>query len=340
MIKKILFTLIISIFLNNIFYSQCNLYDINYIDLITNIQTKIFNEDFDDAIKIIDGKINTEPDKSQYFFIKTIIYYWMNFTYEDNKAVSNLFLKNADKTIEIGNTLLKKKPNDVCNNFIMGSTLGYKGLFYLDNGSTLSAINNASDGIDYLNTVLKLDSSLVDSYYGVGVYNYNAGSANFFIRLILPIFFNSADKEKGINHLEYIFNKGKLANDNAAFSLALIYKKEENYNKSEFYLRYLVKKYSASSIFNVYLMESIFNYSKNYVEVIELGKALLEKDTLKELSKKRMGAMIYWFLAKSSEMVLNYNDALKYMNKYLKIEKDDSDASSSLIYYKNKLRKL
>lgn len=129
-----------------------------------------------------------------------------------------------------------------------------------------------------------------------------------------------------------------MTKDNADFTLALIYDREENYNMSRNYLNKLVLKYPGSSIFAVYLMTNIFNYKKDYGEVIKIGLNFLHNTDENDLINKRMGSMIYWALAKSYEVLSDYHNALVYMEKYLRIKKDDKNAIESVNQYKAKLK--
>ena len=336
MCKSIILTIISIILFTKIQYGQC-IIDDNYINFTNEIQTKVFNENFVDALGIIDKEIKNNPNDCRYYFLKSALYYWKEFVYRNDATAENNFLANIDKTINLANKVKEQDSKNACVNFILGASYGYKGLYYLDKKSMFSTIKNASKGVNYLNAALKIDPSFVDCYYGLGIYNYNAGKANFFIRLILPIFFNSADKEKGIDYLEHVSREGKMSKDNADFTLALIYDREENYNMSRNYLTKLVLKYPGSSIFSVYLMTNILNYKKDYGEVIKTGINFLHNTDENDLINKRMGSMIYFLLAKSYEMLTDYRNALVYMEKYLRIIKNDKNALESVNIYKAKL---
>ncbi|MCL5028579.1 MAG: hypothetical protein M1480_06110, partial [Bacteroidetes bacterium] len=82
----------------------------------------------------------------------------------------------------------------------------------------------------------------------------------------------------------------------------------------------------------------IFNYKKDYGEVIKIGLNFLHNTDENDLINKRMGSMIYWALAKSYEVLSDYHNALVYMEKYLRIKKDDKNAIESVNQYKAKLK--
>lgn len=336
MSKNLILTFVFLIFFSQIQYSQCTLNE-DFINITNSVQTLVFNEKFSDAIRIIDNDIKTNPNDCRYYFLKSAIYYWKDFVFNNDTQADNSFLKNIDITINLAIKRLKYDSKNPCLNFILGASYGYKGMYYLNKGSMFSTISNASKGVDYLNATLKLDSSFIDCYYGLGVYNYDAGKANFFIRLILPIFFHSADKEKGINYLEYVSNKGKISNYNADFTLALIFEHEGKYNRSRNYLKKLVLKYPRSSVFTVFLMINIFDYKKDYEEVKEIGQNFLHSTDEKVFIKKRFAGIFYWMIAKSYELLLNYQDALTYMKKCLLTGERNKTAIKSINFYKTKL---
>ncbi|MCL5029449.1 MAG: hypothetical protein M1480_10600 [Bacteroidetes bacterium] len=195
---KTIFLIVISIMaFTNVQYSQCTIDD-DYINITNTIQAKVFNEKFEDALGMIDKKIKMNSNDCKLYFLKSAVYYWKEFVYKEDTKAENYFLENIDKTINLADKQLGQDSKNACINFILGGSYGYKGLYYLDKKSMFATIKNASKGIDYLNSALKIDPSLKDCYYGLGIYNYNAGKANFFVRLILPIFFHGADKEKGL----------------------------------------------------------------------------------------------------------------------------------------------
>lgn len=338
--KKLILCFLLLLLSNKNQFGQCQLDD-DYVKLCSNIESLIFNENFADADNKINDLLKTHPNESKYHFLKSMLNYWKTLVFADNKSMEDEFLKSIENSINLASHEYEKDKYNACSNFILGAAYGYKGIYYMDHKSMFSAIKNASNGLDFINNSLKLNPSNIDCYYGLGIYNYNAGSANFLIRLILPIFFQSADKEKGIKYLESVCKKGKLSKDNAAFTLALIYDKEGNYDKSRDYLSKLHSKYPNSSIFTVYLMQNYFNIKKNYKKVIQVGQSYYDANNDSKINSKRMTGMICFFLAHSYEFTGDYANALLFMEKYLnnsKNGKNDKHAREMIAVYKEKIK--
>jgi tetratricopeptide (TPR) repeat protein len=317
MAKKGFFLIfILFLFYNNNIFCKNN-FDRDFYNFCADVQQKVYNEDFEGAINILNQKITENPYDSRYRFLLSAAYYWRSFVFENDRQALDNFIENIDKAIDLSNYEVEKNPKNAGSLFILGISYGYKGIYYLQEKSMFSAIKNASKGIDFINTALSLDPSLIDCYYGLGLYNYNAGKASFFVRLLLPIFFKSADKETGIKYLELTHEKGNLSKFQATFDLAQVYEKEGDFSKSLLYLKELAGKFPGSSVFNILLMMNYYNYQKDYNEVIKMGTLLINEGSESGLRKKRFGGYALICLAEAYYNISDYKNALVNFEKCL-----------------------
>lgn len=311
-----------------------NYFDENFLRLTVELQKEVYNENFANAEKLLKQYRNDGLEQIQMLFLSSVTDFWKGFT-DNNQASYDDFLQKINQLIE------KLDVNE--NNYaILGSCYGFKGMYHLEKQEMFSAVKNASKGVDFLTKALKREPNLFDCYYGLGLYNYNAGKANFFIRLILPIFFNSANSEDGIKYLELSSQRGHISKVQSLFALAQIYEKEDDHLKSSMYYEKLLSEFPNSTVFTALLMQNYYNYQKQYEKTIELGKKLLDSNSESEFQKKKFGDFIIFLIIKSFERINNYQNALLYAEKYQKYKgsKSYSQEIDKLIpYYKSKLDK-
>lgn len=309
-------------------------FDENFLRLTVELQKEVYNENFANAGKLLKQYRSEGLGQIQLLFLSSVTDFWKGFT-DNNQDSFDDFLQTINQLIE------KLDVNE--NNYsILGACYGFKGMYYLEKQEMFSAVKNASKGVDFLTKALKRDSTLFDCYYGLGLYNYNAGKSNFFIRLILPIFFNSANSEDGIKYLELSSLRGHISIVQSLFALAQIYEKEDDHLKSAMYYEKLLREYPHSTVFNALLMQNYYNYQKQYEKTIEFGKKLLDSNSESEFQKKKFGDFIIFLMVKSFERISNYQNALLYAEKYQKYRgsKSYSQEVDELIpYYKSKLNK-
>lgn len=331
------FIILSFVFLSRFTFSQ----NISYSSIIKSneiLQEKVYNEDFKSAFELVDKMSKEGSNGILVSFLYSSIYYWQ-YLVQGDKNTKEKFLTKLESTINNLESL--KNKNNLVIRFLLGASYGYKGLYYFEEGELFSAINIASDGVDNLNKAYLMDSSLIDCCYGLGIYNYNAGNAGFFVRLLLPIFFNSADKEEGISLLEKSAINGKLTKVQSHFVLSQIYEKEGDFNKSLSSLSGLVKDYPQSSTFTAHLLQNMYNFHKQYDEVIVVGTKYLESISMKELEKKYFGDIIIFLVAKAFEKKNDFRNAKIYLSQYLEFngkKNFTNEAKELLIYYNQKIR--
>lgn len=325
---KIYFFLVFAFISLNTTFCQ-NIADSSFFINITKYQKLVYNEKFEEAISLFN---DTNYDSLNYIneFILTSIEYWENFVineywenslnYKINNNLDNKLLSTINNTIVLSEKELDKNQNNSLALFILGSSYGYKGMYNLAKGETFSAIKNASKGLDALHLAFNIDSTLVDINYAFGIYNYNAGSANFFIRLLLPIFFESADKEKGIEYLEYAKNHGKLSVFQSTFTLAIISEKEGNYPQTIAFLEAILNDYPMSSPVNILLIQTYYNLG-SFNKTLEAGKTFVELFKKKKNIPLEYLGYSYYLMALSANRLSKINEAREFFEKYLDIKK-------------------
>lgn len=302
--------------------------DQEYKDLAINVLDFMYDEDFSSAYSLLNKKLQDEPSNPKYLFLIGTVNFWqINLLYglegaeflENKKdSVFNSFNKTMDKLIEIAESIEKQGTKvDAEMKFILGSSYGLKGLFDLQYGGIFSAISNGETGVKYLQETLKMDSSIIDCYFGLGLYNYNADNTSFFVRLLLPIFFESADKDLGLKFLEKTKKSGLLSKYHSAFILSQIYYDEGKIKKSTSYLKELNEKYIRSCTFTTLLVQRYFKL-ENYKESLEVFNKFERSTDIDAIQNKTLLGVLYITAAKAYEKLKDYKNAVECMKKYKK----------------------
>lgn len=301
--------------------------DSTFVNFSLDVLDIMYNEDFNSAYSLLDNKLVDYPDDPRYLFLLSTVKFWQitilygleGATYLEEKKDSFFysFNRTMDKIIKYAEEREKHdKQVDGEMDFILGLSYGLKGIFDLEFNGIFSAISNGEKAVQYMEETLKIDSSLTDSYFGLGLYNYNADNTNFFIRLILPLFFRSADEELGLEYLELSKNFGKLSKYHATFTLAQIYYNKGDIERSISYLKELNEKFKNSSVFATLLTQHYYKLGK-YEKSIEISNNFVKQIDDVIVPNRNLTGVIYITAAKSYEKLGDYRNAVYYMKKYV-----------------------
>ncbi|HUK91007.1 MAG TPA: hypothetical protein VLZ81_11450, partial [Blastocatellia bacterium] len=160
-------------------------------------------------------------------------------------AADQQFNDLIDRATTTSAELLKKNPKDAQALYYQAGSLGVRAAY---NGtvrrSFRKAIGDANKAAEIQAKVLKLDPQYYDAYLSIGLYEYIIGSLPFFWRLMARLAgLGGGSREGGIERLETVIAKGRLASDDARLFLLAIYNREGNLDKSLGLAEYLKAKY-------------------------------------------------------------------------------------------------
>ena len=157
----------------------------------------------------------------------------------------------------------------------------------------MSAHGKAKEAHDLHQQALKLDPTFNDAQLGVGAYDYVVGVLPGLLRFVLsPLGVRSAGKDIGIQELEAVAAKGKIASTDAKMILVVVYTREKRYEEALKLLEELHSRYPRNFPFelakaSLYGKMQKWNDAERVYEQI-LGKIHSRTDGYERLRQARV----------------------------------------------------
>src|SRR5262249_11256670 len=120
-------------------------------------------------------------------------------------------------------------------------------------GRYLAALRDASNGVDKLRYVLKLDPNLHDAELTIGLYDYVLASLPLAAKLAASVVGARGSKKRGLQTLERVAKEGYWERDDAKLLIMALYKGQKRFAESLALSQELQAKYPHNYLF---LMET------------------------------------------------------------------------------------
>jgi tetratricopeptide (TPR) repeat protein len=147
---------------------------------------------------------------------------------------------------------LAKDPKDKEALYYNASALGIRAAYGTSvKRSFLRAIGDANESIKIQRQVIKLDPEYIDAYLSIGLYEYVIDSLPTGFRIAARLAGLKGSKQKGIEDLERVTERGKYNADDARVVLLGIYSKENQLDRALKIISYMVKQYPRNYLFGV-----------------------------------------------------------------------------------------
>ena len=162
------------------------------------------------------------------------------------------FERLVTRAMNLATQALQKNPADAEALYYQASALGLRAGYTATVGRSFRrAIGDANKSIQLENKVLKLDAGYYDAYLSIGLYEYVVDSLPFGWRVLARLAGLKGSKDRGIQELESVVQKGKYASDDARVLLIGLYTRERKPERALEILDYLAKKYDRNYLFGV-----------------------------------------------------------------------------------------
>lgn len=222
------------------------------------------------------------------------------------QEIEDHFLK-AEQQCKI---LLKKKNNDLWNNYFYALLKGYTAYFRALKRNYISAFSNGLSALNHYEKCLDIDSSFFESYIALGTYKYWKSEKTGWIPFV------SEEQELGIKYLEKSLNHPSYNYHLGVNSLIWIYLNEDRDNDAIRLSERALKAYPQSRLFKMGLAAAV--QRKNnlkaltlYKEVLNSVKQLNIKTRYNEITLKHKIAMIYNELGDKKQALEYCDDILR-----------------------------
>lgn len=209
----------------------------------------VYSLDFETADKNIAQVFAQYPDHPFAHFGNAMIA-WSRYEYEfetsDDKQ-RKVFEKILDDSISGIKRWIKQHPDDPNAYMGIGALYGLRAMFSMRNRSWITAYFSGRKAIKNLERSLEIDPTYYDAYFGLGIYQYYAGTLPSVIKVLAKIVAIKGNPDEGVKQLNAAREKAMFTSDSAKLILIEVQntRKSKYYNpaKSLEYIRELRSKY-------------------------------------------------------------------------------------------------
>ena len=193
----------------------------------------VYSLDFATAQQHIQDVFATYPDHPFAHFGNAMIA-WSRYEYEfetsdDKQRI--VFEKTLDDSIAGIKRWIKKNPQDPNGYMGIGALYGLRAMFSMRNRSWVTAYFSGRRAISNLERSLELDPSYYDAFFGLGIYQYFAGTLPNVIKILARLVAIKGDPAEGVQQLNLARQKALFTADSAKLILIEV----QNTRGSQFY---------------------------------------------------------------------------------------------------------
>ena len=251
----------------------------------------VYSLDFDTAQKNIEWVFAHYPDHPFAHFGNAMIA-WSRYEYEyelSDDRQRKVFEQILDDSIDGIKRWMKQNPNDTNAYMGIGALYGLRAMFSMRNRSWVTAYFSGRKAIKNLEKSLELDPTYYDAYFGLGIYQYYAGTLPSVIKILAKIVAIKGDPDEGVKQLNLSREKAHFTGDSSKLILIEIQNtrgsKYYDPQKSLEYIRQLRAKYPKNPL--MHYVEIICLYETGHYDEVSaqaeqflklIGKDLFYKD--------------------------------------------------------------
>ena len=240
----------------------------------------VYSLDFDTAQENIAWVFAHYPDHPFAHFGNAMIA-WSRYEYEfetSDDAQRKVFEKILDDSIAGIKRWIKQYPNDSNGYMGIGALYGLRALFNMRTRNWVTSYFAGRKAISNLEKSLKLDPTYYDAYFGLGIYEYFAGTLPSVIKILARIVAIKGNPDEGVAFLNLARQKAHFTADSAKLILIEVQNTRDSKfyapEKSLQYIRELRSKFPKNPL--MHYVEIICLYeNKNYQAVTEQAQQFL-----------------------------------------------------------------
>ena len=204
--------------------------------------------------------------------------YWRLLLDQESTARDVLLMKRIEASIASTEAWVSREPTRAEAWFYLGGAYGTRVLLRGHRGQYLAAARDGKRIHDSLQQAIKLDPSLGDAYFGLGLYHYYAAIAPRAARILSALLFlPGGDRPGGLREMEQTRTKGMLLRGEADYQLHLIYLwYERQPNTALKLIDGLRTRYPHNPVFYVRLAQVQADYMRNHAAALQTYRMLFD----------------------------------------------------------------
>jgi len=235
--------------------------------------------------------------------LRSVSDYWRILLDPENTARDEALLQRIEKSIASTEAWVAREPGRAEAWFYLGGAYGTRVLLRGQRGQYLAAARDGKRIHDALQSAIKLDSTLGDAYFGLGLYHYYAAIAPRAARIIsMLMFLPGGNRAGGLREMEQTRAKGLLLRGEADYQLHLVYLWYERQPATALRLiDALRSRYPANPVFHLRLADVQSGYIRDHRAALQTYRALLDSSRAGRVAAPQM-ADVYARLGIAQEM--------------------------------------
>lgn len=241
----------------------------------------VYNLEFARAEQEFQTLVRQAPgDPAGHFFLAMVLW-WKISVDMDNEGYDSQFYAVLDAVIDMCDSILAKRPNDVEAIFFKGGAIGFEGRLKFHREDYFGAANAGRKALPLVQEASSLDPNNYDILLGSGIYNYYAEVIPDEYPVVKPLilFIPPGDRQKGIEQLSKAALKGKYASIEASYFLLQIYFfYEKDYGRALATALTLNERFPNNMVFHRYLGR-IYVALNNWVLAQQVFRDILSRVT-------------------------------------------------------------
>lgn len=237
-----------------------------------------------------------------------------------DEKVDKEFRRLLSISLEKAESNIKKNPKDVESIYYQGAAHGLMASYEATvTRAFFSALKHGSKSVDLHRKVVELDPNYIDAYLTIGTYDYIVGSLPFAVKILAAIGGFRGSKERGLEELNLVAQKGFYAQDDARVLLLALYNRENKNNEVLSLLEMLSKKYPHNYLFKVEQANTLVKLNRA-TESYQLFEELL-----KEKNAQKMQDLIHYQYGEAFASQGRNSDALEEFQKIKNLANSSSE---------------
>ena len=166
------------------------------------------------------------------------------------------FQDSIARAMELAKARIMANPDDAEAHYSLGVTLGLRANYgFLVRKSYMESLRDATNARAEHKRATDIDPGYVDAQLIQGVYDYMVGSLNWAWRMIGFLAGYHGDRERGIQTLQLVAEKGKINRNDAKVALCAIYRRDRNPQLAIPLLNGLIQNYPRNYMFRMELVQ-------------------------------------------------------------------------------------
>ncbi len=204
--------------------------------------------------------------------------YWRLMLDPENTSRDVPLLARINAAIASAEAWVSREPKRAEAWFYLGGAYGTRVLLRGHRSQYLAAARDGKRIHDSLQLAIKLDPSIGDAYFGLGIYHYYAAIAPRAARIIsMLMFLPGGDRAGGLREMEETRSKGMLLRGEADYQLHLIYLWYERQHMTALRLiEGLRSRYPTNPVFYLRLADVQSGYVRNHQAALQTYRSLVD----------------------------------------------------------------